>query len=133
MREPILPINIVAIIKNFPIKERRSVPPSENPTLLNADVVSKNKSIKFQCGSVIKRQNVVKKIQPMLIEIIAIALYAWSSGICLPIISTQDLPEIAAFMVLIKTAKVEILIPLPVESGEEPIRPIRSIKNNVAI
>ena len=48
-------------------------------------------------------------------------------------ISTDDLPEMAALMVLKKIATVVILIPLPVDPGDDPISPTTMMNNNVAI
>jgi hypothetical protein len=75
VRDPILPINMVAIINNLPSSDNFWLPLSEYPTLLNAETVSKNISKKLQEASVNNKQNVVNKIQPSPSDIIAIALY----------------------------------------------------------
>ena len=74
VNDPMRPINIVIMIKILPSGDKVSEPLRENPTLLNADIVSKKISKKVHSVSVNNKQKVVNKIQPMLKEIIAITL-----------------------------------------------------------
>src|SRR3990167_378266 len=122
VNEPILPNNMLSKIKILPIKLNLAVKPSDKPKTAKAEVASKITLKKSAFTSVINKQKAVNAIQDKLSTMMVMALYTWDCGIVRPPISILLRPEITALVVAKKITSVEVLIPLPVEPGAEPIK-----------
>lgn len=107
--------------KNLLAEVNSAVIPLLNPTVLKADIHSKQISRKFLSESKIAIQPIEKDITSIERSIIANALLTETSGISLLYISRRDLPFATLMMFSTAMAKVLVFIPPPVEAGEAPI------------
>ena len=121
--DPTRPTSMLAIINHLPVMESVSVIPDEIPRLVNAELTSSNRSSEECPCSVIAKIKVPAKIHKALMAIMVKALKTWSVAIERPPIWAFVLPDMMALIAAIKIAKLVIFTPLPVDPGEDPIKP----------
>lgn len=131
VKVPTLPTNMLAAKISLPESLSCGVIPKLNPTVLNAEKLSKARSVKFILRSVMLKPNTVNPSANRDRKIIAEALLIESIPISLPKASTLSWPFVRLKKFRIPTANVEVFIPPPVEPGDAPIH-IRNIINIIA-
>ncbi len=105
--------------------------PVERPRLAKAENASNIKLVSPKPSSVINNKNNAIEIHVKLSENTAMALRTWSGGTVRSRSSTVMRPEITARIVAYKIANVVVLIPPPVDPGDDPINVTIIIRSKV--
>ena len=117
---PILPMNMTIESNILDKSERLGVMPRDKPTVPKADTTS-NKVSRILKSSVSKREKVKRKIRMQEEKKIRILFLITSSDTVLLKRLMVFFPFKVARILRIKTKKVVVFIPPPVEPGEAPM------------
>lgn len=127
---PILPVNIVKIITNFPNVDRSVVIPVDSPTVPNAETTS-NKIETKPNFSVIESKNVEIKIRKIDVVKTRKDFFIEMVSTHLPKIVTSSLPFIQLLILSKIMVKVVVFMPPPVPPGDAPTNIKNIVKRRV--